>query len=219
MFFQRKEPAWFQEPIDLEAMKRLAKILVIDDEKDAFPLEIMRNHGYNIVYWEKVRSLAEIERGEFDIIILDIRGVAQELSEDDGLAVLEHIKKSNPNQVVVAFSGHQYDLSKNRFWKMADDSLSKPLNVITCKDKIDDLLRSKYSIEYAWESILKLLEPENLSDKDINLIRKKLIKFVEKDCIGKFNAFMNNITPTCQNIVLISVLAQKIHAIVKDIGL
>ena len=114
--------------IPLEVLRRRAKIAVIDDDPTAFPTELLQKEGYTIQYLPEVESLDPLERGQFDIIILDIRGVAPQWSGDDavddGLAVLEHLKDRNPSQVVVAFSGETFDLSKSRFWKLADDTLS-----------------------------------------------------------------------------------------------
>jgi len=58
-----------------EARKR-ARILVIDDEPDAFPVKLLESEGYNITYWESVESIRKLEEGEFDILVLDIGGVS-----------------------------------------------------------------------------------------------------------------------------------------------
>ncbi|MGB3087490.1 MAG: hypothetical protein WBC53_07175, partial [Phycisphaerae bacterium] len=77
------------------------RIVVIDDEKEAFPLDVLASQGYAIDHWGDVKDLQKLETGFYDIIILDIGGVGQELDADnEGLGVLRHIKKVNPSQIV-----------------------------------------------------------------------------------------------------------------------
>ena len=71
-------------------------ILVIDDDDQAFPCKLLQKEGYNVQYWPIVDNLRDIESGVFDLIVLDIFGVAsKQISTNDGLGILEHIKKKN----------------------------------------------------------------------------------------------------------------------------
>jgi hypothetical protein len=82
-------------------IRKRARILVINDDKEAFPYNLMQKEGYNVQYWQKVENLHDLENGEFDIIVLDIFGVATaEMSTNNGLGILEHLKKHNPAQLV-----------------------------------------------------------------------------------------------------------------------
>ena len=133
-----------------EARKR-ARILVIDDDKNAFPITLLEKEGYNVHYWAKVESIRKLEEAEYDIIILDIKDICTpEVSLRDGFGVLEHLKKYNPAQIVVAYSGQSYDLSQQKFFQIADDFLGKPSDLLECKQKIDRLLkqRSKHIIQF-----------------------------------------------------------------------
>lgn len=160
-----------------EARKR-ARILVIDDE-DTFPTELMVKEGYNVVHWTKVESLRPLEEGEYDIIFLDIYDVAKEISQQDGLGVLEHLKRYNPSQIIIAYSGRSFDLNMNRFWKLADDTLAKPSDLVTCKESIDRILEEKFSPNYYMESLIKLLKENGASDKDISSVKKTIIHAID----------------------------------------
>ena len=83
-----------KSPLDFEELKKRIRIVLIDDEQ-GFPLKLFQAEGYAIEHWEKVVSVSygKLESGFYDIIILDIKGVAEEISKDDGLGVLENIKK------------------------------------------------------------------------------------------------------------------------------
>ncbi len=43
--------------------------------------------------------------GDFDIIFLDIQGVGLKYSDQEGLGILEHLKKANPGQVARCKNG------------------------------------------------------------------------------------------------------------------
>jgi DNA-binding NtrC family response regulator len=158
MFYsKRKIDALAQPPVD--DVRRRTRILVIDDDENSFPIQILRQEGYTIDYWDKVNNLHQLEEGDYDIIILDIQGVAKELDREDGLGILKHIKEVNPSQIVVAFSGHSYDLSKAEFWKIADDSLAKPVDATKCKRLIDNLIENKRTPIHYWKAVSARLLP------------------------------------------------------------
>jgi DNA-binding NtrC family response regulator len=178
---------WFKQrrikdlpaPPVAEVRKR-TRILVIDDDPHSFPFDTLRREGYSIDHSPKVENLRTLEDGQYDIIFLDIQGVAQEYSQDDGLGILEHLKQVNPSQIVVAFSAHSYDLSKNRFWRLADDSLNKPVEAAKCKRLIDNLIESKRTPQHYWQAVAELLQRQGMSQKEIGQIEHKVAKAIGK---------------------------------------
>ena len=178
--FKRKSLASLAKPISLPELRKRTKIVVIDDDKDAFPIKALQDEGYTIEYWPEVTSIDRLERGDFDIIVLDIAGVAQKFSpEEDGLAVLQHIKRHNPIQVIVAFSGQSFDLSKQAFFKLADDTMPKPVNMLKCKEVLDELIESKMTVSHLWETIVALMQSEGVPEKKINKLQTQIAKAVQ----------------------------------------
>lgn len=159
---------------NLATIRKRVKIIVIDDDKNAFPVKALQTEGYMVEYWKEVQSLDKLENGEFDIIVLDIGGVAQHLSEEDGLGVLKQIKRRNPAQVVVALSGQTFDIGKSAFFKQADDVLTKPVDVIRCRQVIDDLMVSKCSIIGQWEAVYEMLRARGLDEGVLSQLESKL---------------------------------------------
>lgn len=151
-----------------EEAKKRASILVIDDDPNAFPVELMMAEGYKIQYWNEVKNLRDLENGLFDIIVLDIHGICPVgLSSNDGLGILEHLKKRNPSQIVIAYSGKKFDLRTEKFWRIADDYLGKPTDLLVAKEKIDALLRDKFTADYYWNSLREFLLAQGVSPKDV----------------------------------------------------
>lgn len=163
---------------DLVLQRRRAKVLVIDDDENAFPIKLLQKEGYSIEYWPEVSDLRRLEEGDFDIIFLDIQGVAGNLGEADGIGVLKAIKNTNPNQIVVAFSAHSYDLSKMAFWKEADDGLKKPVEFLTAKETIDRML-GRLTVLHFWGAIRSILHRENVSGKNVDRLEHELAKAIK----------------------------------------
>lgn len=173
--FKRKRIADLSAP-PVDELRKRTRILVIDDDPNSFPFETLRREGYAIDHWTKVDTLRTLEEGQYDIIFLDIQGVAQEYCSEDGLGVLEHLKQVNPSQIVVAFSAHSFDLSKNRFWRLADDSLGKPVEAAKCKRLIDNLIESKRTPAHYWQAVTELLRRQGLTPQQIDRIEDKVTR-------------------------------------------
>ena len=167
-------------PIGFDELKRRTRILVIDNEK-TFPTELFTSNGYFIEQWEKVKDLNKLLRGEYDIIVLDIMGVAKEYSEEDGLGILEAIKKENPSQIIIAYSGGSFDISKQRFWDLADEKIAKPADFLKIKGTVDNLIKKKFTPERYIDSLITLLQTQNISDREINKIKTDLSKLLKGD--------------------------------------
>jgi len=177
-WFHKKRISDLHAPSFDEIRKR-TRILVIDDDENSFPHDILKREGYAVDYWERVQDLGRLERGDYDIIFLDIQGVATEYSRDDGLGILEHLKQVNAGQIVVAFSAHTYHLSKSRFWKLADDSLGKPVDAAGAKRVIDDLIERKRTPGYYWTLIVSALDKQGLSKGDIASVEDRVATALE----------------------------------------
>jgi CheY-like chemotaxis protein len=161
-------------------LKKRARILVIDDEECSFPFELLRKEDYAIDHWPEVRDLRTLEDGIYDIIILDIKGVARDYDRNDGLGILEHLKKVNPSQIIIAFSGQSFDLSKNRFWKLADDALAKPVDVTTCKQVIDRLIERKMTFQHYWQGVENILLHEGVPNRDVRRLEKRVFRALKR---------------------------------------
>lgn len=179
--FKRKTLRNIPASITEDEARKRARILVIDDDKTAFPVELMKAEGYNIIWWENVHNLKELETGEYDLIVLDIHGItSSEQSTSGGIGILEHIKQHNPAQLVIAYSSKKYDFNQGAFWKLADDFLGKPSPLIECKQRIDTLLNSRFSISYYWGVLRDLLKKQDVSEKNIQKLEKLVVKKLEK---------------------------------------
>ena len=165
---------------DLDEIKKRIRIVVIDDE-DSFPVKIFQDEGYSINKWGKVTDYSKLENGFFDIIVLDIKGVAEHLSQDDGIGVLVDLKGKNPAQIIISYSQHSYDLNKVKFFQLADDNISKPSDYLKIKRTIDNLILTKFKPERYLNALDNLLISNNINETDILKIKNEISKAVSKN--------------------------------------
>jgi CheY-like chemotaxis protein len=195
MFWIKKnkiEDLEIQVPFD-EIRKR-ARILVIDDDEQAFPCKLLKKEGYNVEYWPIIERLRDLETAEYDLIVLDIFGIAsKEVSKNDGIGVLEHIKKSNPAQLVIAYSGQKYDLSQASFWRLADDYLGKPSSLIDCKEKIDELLKKFFTPKHYWNALENVLISSGVSNKKVRNFESNIVKSVQKGSLPSVDSIEHSL--------------------------
>jgi CheY-like chemotaxis protein len=174
---------WFLVPppyrFDYVNAKRRCRILLIDDDPSALPLEDVARDEYNILQQTAVDPdlLRQCESGVFDIIILDYNGIApKSITPDDGFGVFDRIRNSNPQQYVIAVSGQTYDISKTAYLKDANDWLRKPTDLATTKDKIDSGIRFLFDKTAVLQRLKRQLLKEGVNQRRVDRLLNDLLK-------------------------------------------
>lgn len=207
----------FKYPYDYSEIRKRTRILVIDDHEEHFPIESLKKDGYAIDHWPKINSddLSRLERGDFDVIILDIKGVADKsISATDGLGILERLKKTNPSQIVIAFSGQSFKLSQNKFWELADGYISKPTTFIECKEKIEEIFKTKITFSYFWGAARKTLSDNKVSESDLLEAEKRLIKSIQKKQKLSLFELLGNAAKITEGSVFAATAIGKIYSLI-----
>jgi DNA-binding response OmpR family regulator len=164
----------------LPEIKKKAKILIIDDRPDSLPIQFLTDEGYTVEVWEKVKTLDALEQGRWHIIVLDISGVAKHIDpKDDGFTVLKHIKKNDPNQLIIACSAEQFDPSRHDFFKLADETLAKPVTPDGLKEKVDRLLRRRFDARTTWKELSAFLKSQGVSESEVKKLEKAMVQSIQ----------------------------------------
>jgi DNA-binding response OmpR family regulator len=211
--FWRTPITYYEPTLPGREMVKRTRIVVIDDERTTFPFEVLQQQGYSIDHWPDINDLGKLEQGFYDIIILDIGGIGRELDEDtEGIAVLRHLKKRNPAQVVVAYSGQSYESAKIPFFQLADQYVPKPTSAITWKEIIDDLIRTKVTVGYYWETMRQLLRDAGAGHKAIRTVEASLVKAAKGEQVDLSRTIQKVVGPL-ENITTIIAIGAKILAL------
>jgi CheY-like chemotaxis protein len=142
--------------LTLEDIKKRARLLVIDDE-DFVYRSLFEIDGYVMDKWDDVEDLSKLEQNFFDVILLDVQGVGVKISAQQGLGVLEHIRHTAPAQLVIAFSNADFSLKYQKFFRLADATLSKGADYVEFKRKVDELLLKRFSLGFYVDRIAAVL--------------------------------------------------------------
>jgi len=165
-----------KKQLSFEEMKKRTRILVIDDKK--FPYQSkFQNDGYSIDKWNHAKSLTQLETNYYDIILLDQHGIGKgEIT--DGMTLIKYIKKVNPAQIIIAYSQSKFSLSDAAFFKAADGCLDKNEDYCVFKEKVDDLIRKRFSPEHYTHIIKSVLQEngEPFSESEIHEVYRRLKK-------------------------------------------
>jgi CheY-like chemotaxis protein len=142
----RRKPEWPR--LSHEEIVKRTRVLVIDDSE--FPYQrLFKRDGYNIEKWADVRDLPALERGDYDVILLDLHGVGRSLSADQGLGVLAHLDDVNPTQIIIAYSNAEWSVEYQEFFSSADAVLHKTKDdYVVFKRTVDELLDSRFSLGF-----------------------------------------------------------------------
>jgi hypothetical protein len=163
---------------EFDELKRRTRIIVIDDE-NSFPTKLFKDEGYSIDKWDNVKDYTKLENGFFDIIVLDIKGVALHISEDDGLGVLVSLKKNNPAQIIISYSQHSFDLSKIEFFQLADENIAKPSDFLKIKNILDNLINTQFKPDRYINTLDQILIKNNIDSNSVKKIKAEIAKSIK----------------------------------------
>jgi len=209
-WFKKESLENIQVPIDLNEIRKRARILFIDDE-DVPQIKILIAEGFSIEHWKDIENnLNKLESGDYDIIFLDIAGVGERYSREGAIGILKDIKKCNPAVIVIAFSGQKFDIEQTKFFKLADDVLKKDAGPLEIKTKIEEFLKEKFSVTFYWGKIKDFLKNQKISESKINKAEKVLYKSIAKRDHKFFNNWAKKIFTDEISIKTLTALASKL---------
>lgn len=188
MFFHRqKEKVQIQasdsKEINITELRKKVKILFVDNEKYDI-IEFLKNRSYDVYYKKDIRY--PIESEPFDIVILDIKGVAKVFgSTYEGLGYAKEVKLRYPNKIVLCYSSSSSDPSFSEQLSSIDGFIQKDTDPDRWADKLDDYIKKYSDINYQWQVIKKQLEKFNVGIEAITIIEDHFKKGFQNDKIDE----------------------------------
>jgi len=120
--------------------KRLARIAIVDDQVEDFPIAELKADGYNVEEFTQVALGNHATLSRFDIVFLDMKGIVKDDPDRGGLKLIAELRNRNRKQKICAVSGQTFDPTATAFFREADDYKKKPLTAQECKMVIDKFL-------------------------------------------------------------------------------
>lgn len=159
-------------------------ILCIDDQGLEYE-EIIRNHGFNIRVLKDIEDIKAVT--EYPVVICDIKGVGKSFgSKFEGGHIIEEIKNKYPEKVVIAYTGQQFDATYNKFFSLADFTLSKDIDSDTWVSTLDETIRKVVSPIEQWKRMRDFLLNKEVSLKTVFQLEQQFISAVLTKDKSKF---------------------------------
>lgn len=165
--------------ISRENLKRNCRILFIDDENVDL-ISDLRKEGFSVDHDKNGNDVSNIERGYFDLVVLDYNGVGTKYGNDQGLSLLKAIKRVNKSVFVLSYTSQNLPPNKSsEFYTLCDGTLNKDDGVADSIKRIEDALRQAVQPERIWHGVLKGLNIEPNTNKAKQL-EKQVVQAVLK---------------------------------------
>lgn len=159
------------EKNNIASLRKNIKILVVDDEDDDI-YQVLKERQYDVYY--KNDMTYSIEAEPFDVMMIDIRGVAKRIrSSMEGFALACEIKNKYPLKRVCCYSGSVHsEISEQLADKKIDAFFIKDMDLDKICDKIDNLILDYVNVDKQWEVLRDEMIKNRVSESDIQKIRK-----------------------------------------------
>jgi len=190
---------------------RSSKICIIDDQISDLKsmTSALKKEGFNnIIEMNKVVSIESILNERFDLIVLDLGGVATEISKDDGYGVLARLKELEPALPILVITGSTTPPDKLTTVNKADLIRSKPVYPAELASDVDLILKT--SKDEFWAGIELLTELIKINHKimtDLPLFERIKLYFHKRAIIKKIT---NEDKDIIANIIKISRITAKL---------
>lgn len=159
------------EKNNLSNIRKRIKILVVDDDSDDI-YNILKERQYDVYYKQDMNYAVEAE--PFEIIVMDIKGVAKRLqSSMEGFSLACEVKCKYPLKRVCCYSGSIHaEISEQLADKKIDAFFPKDMEMDKICEKIDRMILDYVDYRKQWEIIRSQLIDGNTSEDDIKIIQK-----------------------------------------------
>lgn len=120
--------------------KSWARIAIVDDQPNDFPIADLRSDGYQIQVYKQANLTTTGQLANYDIVFLDMKGIVKDDPEMGGLKLIAELRRVNPRQKICAVSSKTFDPTATDFFRQANDYRKKPLTAHECRAVIDTFL-------------------------------------------------------------------------------
>ena len=180
---------------NLSNIKKRIKILVVDDESDDI-YNILKERQYDVYYKSDMNYAVEAE--PFEIVVMDIKGVAKRLQSNmEGFSLACEVKHKYPLKRVCCYSGSMHaEISEQLADRKIDAFFPKDMEMDKVCEKIDSLILGYVDYKQQWEIIRKQLIDCSTSEEDIKVIQEAYEDGFKNGNISRLN---NAIIETLKN--------------------
>lgn len=155
---RRAVPSW--DLPDVETIKKQSRVLIVDDGSYAH-FEQLPLRGFAVTHEKRIdREKETVVDENFDLLILDVKGVQDAFGAKDGIDALELLRRDNPWVPIMIHTAYLGDLSdsrKNLVREHTQKAIPKIIPFHEFEELVMELLQLGRTPAYL-EAVLKGLE-------------------------------------------------------------
>lgn len=159
-------------------------ILCIDDQGLEYE-SIIRNHGFNIKVLNDIEDIKAVS--DYPVVICDIKGIGKIFgSKYEGGHIIQEIKSKYPEKVVIAYTGQQFDATYNKFFSLADFTLTKDVDSDAWVSLLDQTIDKVISPIEQWKRMRAFLIDKEVPLETVFKLEQQFIEAVINKDKSKF---------------------------------
>lgn len=159
-------------------------ILCIDDQGLEYE-SIIRNHGFNIKVLNDIEDIKAVS--DYPVVICDIKGIGKIFgSKYEGGHIIQEIKSKYPEKVVIAYTGQQFDATYNKFFSLADFTLTKDVDSDAWVALLDQTIDKVISPIEQWKRMRAFLIDKEVPLETVFKLEQQFIEAVINKDKSKF---------------------------------
>jgi hypothetical protein len=153
-----------------------SKIVIIDDEDFKY-LDTLRSHDFNVTHLRDIEDFKAV--AEYHIVLCDIKGVGKTFkSKFEGAHVIGEIRKLYPFKVIIAYTGHLFDPTFNKYFQVSDYVLKKDIDSEEWVEYLDRAINKAIDPIEQWGRIRKYLLEKDVSIINILLLEDSYVRSI-----------------------------------------
>lgn len=211
---------------ELRKAIRNSRICIIDDQIEHLKsfVDGLKKEGFtNLVEKSHVTSIHELVEDGYELIVLDLKGVAEDIFSSDGIGVIESLKQSDPALPILVVSGTETTPEKANILSQADLIRTKPVLPADLASDVDDILKTRK--DPYWSALTVLKELQRIQPdirKDLCMADRIKLWLLQRSIINKLQKQDESVTAKVLKVVSIvdklGAIAIRIVTIAKGIG-
>lgn len=188
--------------LDIRKIRSTQKILVIDDHAFAYKDFLVEKYEFKITKKDDISDISSVS--EYGIILCDMDGVGQGIGGKSGGDIITEIRKSYPLKQIVAYTGHKFKASYNRYFKISDRVVEKDIELDEWVELLDGLVKEIVDPIEQWKKTRTLLFDLNISTATVvNLEHMYVNSCLDSEKMNQFknSGIVKKLNPSAKGII------------------
>jgi len=187
---EQRSQLFCQKDSEINMVKRKPQVLIVEDDVDLLEFYQMQLQADDYVLHgadTPERAQAKLEETDFDVVLTDLKFPQ---AKRGGFDLLKHVKRKNPDNQVIIFTGFSATDEARLARLNADGYLTKPLNLDTVQQVIRKAIETKAQ-QLEWRKEVRKRRTSRLRTPELFVAGSQIMRELEEQAIGLASQDMN----------------------------